>query len=102
MTSYRPHEHELLSSHSNEHPVSRRMFPSLMEKTFLPHIVSQVPSYFTLPLRNTTSSDPNVKCYPIGMQDSVFGRPVCLKGQLGCILLAEPMTNIKTLIDAGI
>lgn len=36
------------------------------------------------------------------MQDSVFGKPLSLKGQLGCVLLADPMTNIKTLIDAGV
>ena len=36
------------------------------------------------------------------MQDSIFGKPSSLKGQLGCVLLAEPMTNIKTLIDAGV
>lgn len=35
------------------------------------------------------------------MQDSIFGPPVCLHGQLGCMLLADPMTNIKTLVDAG-
>lgn len=78
------------------------MFPSFMERSFLPQIVSQVPSYFTLPnMRNTTSNDPNVKCYPIGMQDGVFGQPICLTGQLGCVVLAEPTTNVKTLIDAG-
>lgn len=81
--------------------VSKGMFPSLMEKTFLPHIVSQVPSYFSLPIRNKSSSDPNVKCYPIGMQDGVFGPQTCLRGQLGAIVLAEPTTSIKTLLDAG-
>lgn len=79
----------------------RSMFPSLMERTFLPSIVSQVPSYFSLPLRNTSSNDPNVKCYPMGMQDGIFGPQTCLRGQLGAIVLAEPTTNIKTLLDAG-
>lgn len=96
------------------------MFPSLMERAFLPQIVSQVcafhssllkallnlfyfqvPSYFSLPLRNTSSNDPNVKCYPIGMQDGIFGPQACLRGQLGSVLLAEPTTNIKTILDAG-
>lgn len=80
---------------------NRGMFPSLMEKTFLPQIVSQVPSYFSLPIRNKSSSDPNVKCYPIGMQDGVFGPQTCLRGQLGTIVVAEPTTSIKTLVDAG-
>lgn len=82
-------------------PNSKGMFPSLMEKTFLPQIVSQVPSYFSLPIRNKSSSDPNVKCYPIGMQDGVFGPQTCLRGQLGTIVVAEPTTSIKTLTDAG-
>lgn len=61
----------------------------------------QVPSYFSLPLRNTSSNDPNVKCYPMGMQDGIFGPQACLRGQLGAVLLAEPTTNIKTILDAG-
>lgn len=103
---------------------SRGMFPSLMERAFLPQIVSQVrfsafffqiflslilsififkvPSYFSLPLRSTSSNDPNVKCYPMGMQDGIFGPQACLRGQIGSILLAEPTTNIKTILDAGV
>lgn len=80
--------------------VSKGMFPSLIERAFLPQIVSQVPSYFSLPMRST-SSDPNVKCYPIGMQDGIFGPQACLRGQLGAVLLAEPTTSIKTIIDTG-
>lgn len=78
------------------------MFPSLMERAFLPQIVSQVPSYFSLPLRSTSSNDPNVKCYPMGMQDGIFGPQACLRGQIGSVLLAEPTTNIKTILDAGV
>ncbi|KAL1394330.1 hypothetical protein pipiens_012033, partial [Culex pipiens pipiens] len=79
------------------------LFPNLMEKTFLPGIVSQVPSYFTLPARqsSTTSLDPSVKSYPIGMQDLVFGEAICLKGQLGCVLLAETNINLKSVFEAG-
>lgn len=77
------------------------MFPSLIEKTFLPSLVSQVPSYFSLPMRNTSSLDPNVKSFPIGMQDSIFGEPCCLKGQLGYVVLAESNTNVRQFFDAG-
>lgn len=62
-----------------EPAANRGMFPSLIERTFLPSIVSQVPSYFSLPIRNKSSSDPNVKCYPIGMQDGVFGPPCSMR-----------------------
>lgn len=77
------------------------MFPSFIEKTFLPSLVSQVPSYLSLPMRNTSSLDPNVKSYPSGMQDSIFGEPCCLKGQIGYVLLAEASLNVKSLFDAG-
>lgn len=78
------------------------MFPSLMERSFLPQIVSQVPSYFSLPIRNTTSHDPNVKSYPMGMHDGIFGPQACLRGQLGPLVLADPSsTTIKTLIESG-
>lgn len=96
-----PKHHELVSAAPSPEPVAKGMFPSLMEKTFLPSIVSQVPSYFSLPTRNKSSSDPNVKCYPIGMQDGVFGPQTCLRGQLGAIVLADPTTSIKTIFDAG-
>ncbi|XP_055608825.1 neurobeachin-like protein 1 isoform X2 [Uranotaenia lowii] len=78
------------------------LFPSLMEKTFFPGIVSQVPSYFTLPARQSPASlDPSVKSYPIGMQDLVFGEAICLKGQLGCVLLADTSINLKNLFESG-
>lgn len=38
----------------------------------------------------------------MGMQDGIFGPQTCLRGQLGSILLAEPSTSIKTILDAGI
>ncbi|XP_031626139.1 neurobeachin-like protein 1 isoform X2 [Contarinia nasturtii] len=91
-----------LQSSSSVDSASRGMFPSLMERAFLPQIVSQVPSYFSLPLRSTSSNDPNVKCYPMGMQDGIFGPQACLRGQIGSILLAEPTTSIKTILDAGV
>lgn len=84
-----------------QQPSHKGMFPSLMEKTFLPSLVSQVPSYFSLPMRNTSSLDPNVKSFPIGMQDSIFGEPCCLKGQLGYVVLAESNTNVRQFFDAG-
>lgn len=52
-------------------------------------------------MRNTTSFDPNVKNFPIGMQDNVFGEPICLRGQICSVLLAEPTTNIRTIFEAG-
>lgn len=58
-------------------------------------------NYFTLPLRTQTAFDPNVKNFPIGMQDTVFGEPVCLQGHLGGVLLADPTTSLKTIFDAG-
>lgn len=36
------------------------------------------------------------------MQDGIFGPQTCLRGQIGSILLAEPITSIKTILDAGI
>lgn len=77
------------------------MFPSFIEKTFLPSLFPQVPSYLSLPMRNTTSLDPNVKSFPVGMHESIFGEPCCLKGQIGCVVLAEASLNVRTLFDAG-
>lgn len=59
-------------------------------------------TYFTLPLRTPTPYDPNVKNFPIGMQDTVFGEQCCLGGQIAGVLLSEPITNLKTIFDAGI
>lgn len=61
----------------------------------------QVSNYFTLPMRTPTTFDPNVKNFPIGMQNSVFGEPVSIYGDLGAVLLAESTTNIKTIFDTG-
>lgn len=82
-------------------PTHRSMFPAFIEKTFLPSLVSQVPSYLSLPMRNTSSLDPNVKSFPLGMQDSIFGEPCCLQGQLGCVVLAEASLNVRSLFEGG-
>ncbi|XP_067645671.1 neurobeachin-like protein 1 isoform X3 [Eurosta solidaginis] len=74
------------------------VLPSLLERT----LSTNVSNYFTLPLRTQTSFDPNVKNFPIGMQDTVFGEQTCLRGQVGAVLLAESTTNIKTIFDGGI
>lgn len=37
----------------------------------------------------------------MGIQDGIFGPQACLRGQLGAVLLAEPTTSIKTILDAG-
>ncbi|XP_058062662.1 neurobeachin-like protein 1 isoform X2 [Anopheles bellator] len=77
------------------------LFPNIIERAFFPGLVSQVPNYFTLPSKSTTSLDPSVKSYPIGMQDLVFGEAVCLKGQLGAVLLADTNVNLKSLFEVG-
>jgi hypothetical protein len=75
---------------------------------FLPSIVSQVPNYFTLPLRSSSSHsnphDPNVKSYPLGMQDSLYGPQTFLGGHLAlAALFHEALTyqQIRTLYEAG-
>jgi len=72
-----------------------------MDRSFLPNLVSQVPNYFSLPSRNVSSLDPSVKSYPAGMQDEIFGEATCLKGQLGCVILAESTINIQTFLENG-
>jgi len=52
-------------------------------------------------MRTQTAFDPNVKNFPIGMQDTVFGEQTCLNGHLGGVLLADPTTSLKTIFDAG-
>ncbi|KAL9909105.1 neurobeachin-like protein 1 isoform 2-T2 [Glossina fuscipes fuscipes] len=74
------------------------MLPSLLERT----LSTNVTNYFTLPLRSQASYDPNVKNFPLGMQDTVFGEQQCLNGQIGGVLLAEPTTSLKTIFDVGI
>uniref|UniRef100_A0A182K234 DUF4704 domain-containing protein n=1 Tax=Anopheles christyi TaxID=43041 RepID=A0A182K234_9DIPT len=89
------------SSEKEEKSKSSGLFPNLIERTFFPGLVSQVPNYFTLPSKSTSSLDPSVKSYPIGMQDLVFGEAICLKGQLGAVLLADTNINLKNLFEAG-
>lgn len=69
---------------------------SLFERSFFSHVPS-----FTLPLKSSGSLDPSVKNYPIGMQDIVFGQSLCLKGQMGYTLLADPTVNLKAIHEAG-
>uniref|UniRef100_A0A182W0M1 DUF4704 domain-containing protein n=1 Tax=Anopheles minimus TaxID=112268 RepID=A0A182W0M1_9DIPT len=89
------------SGEKEEKTKSSGLFPNLIERTFFPGLVSQVPNYFTLPSKSTSSLDPSVKSYPIGMQDLVFGEAICLKGQLGAVLLADTNVNLKSLFEAG-
>ncbi|XP_049530577.1 neurobeachin-like protein 1 isoform X2 [Anopheles darlingi] len=88
-------------SGEREEKAKSGLFPNIIERTFFPGLVSQVPNYFTLPSKSTTSLDPSVKSYPIGMQDLVFGEAVCLKGQLGAVLLADTNVNLKSLFEVG-
>lgn len=37
----------------------------------------------------------------MGMQEGIFGPQACLRGQLSSVLLAEPTTSIKTILEAG-
>ncbi|KAM7358806.1 neurobeachin-like protein 1 isoform 2-T3 [Cochliomyia hominivorax] len=87
------------SSSQDTNQSYKGMLPSLLERT----LSTNVSNYFTLPLRTqSTSFDPNVKNFPVGMQETVFGEQTCLYGQIGGVLLAEPTTNLKTIFDAGI
>ncbi|TMW42844.1 hypothetical protein DOY81_012078, partial [Sarcophaga bullata] len=55
------------SSQDTSHQSYKGMLPSLLERT----LSTNVSNYFTLPLRTqTTSFDPNVKNFPIGMQET--------------------------------
>ncbi|GLG93298.1 Neurobeachin [Gryllus bimaculatus] len=77
---------------------------SSSERGLLPTLINQVPSYLTLPLRSSAPLDPNVRSFPAGAQDSVWGTPGCLKGQLGTMcLFQEALTSghIRTLHDGG-
>ncbi|PNF23323.1 hypothetical protein B7P43_G17104 [Cryptotermes secundus] len=76
----------------------------VMERGLLPTLINQVPNYFTLPLRSSTPLDPNVKSFPAGMQDTIWGSPTSLKGQVGlACLFQEALTpqQVKTLYDGG-
>ncbi|KNC29634.1 hypothetical protein FF38_00632 [Lucilia cuprina] len=87
------------SSSQDTNQSYKGMLPSLLERT----LSTNVSNYFTLPLRTqSTSFDPNVKNFPVGMQETVFGEQKCLYGQIGGVLLAEPTTSLKTIFDAGI
>ncbi|XP_001983501.2 neurobeachin-like protein 1 isoform X2 [Drosophila grimshawi] len=85
------------SSSQESGPAFKSMLPSLLERT----LSANVSNYFTLPLRTQTAFDPNVKNFPIGMQDTVFGEQTCLRGHVGGVLLADPTTSLKTIFDAG-
>lgn len=76
--------------------------------SFLPSLVSQVPNYFTLPLRSSSSHsnphDPNVKSYPAGMQDNIYGAQTALGGQVALAALfheALSYQQVRTLYEAG-
>jgi hypothetical protein len=54
-----------------------------------------------LPLKSASSLDPNVKVYPMGMQEIVFGPSLCLKGQMSCAMLTNSSINYKEIFEAG-
>lgn len=78
----------------------RGLFPSIFEKA-LPSIVTQAPTYFTLPLKGFSSHDAAVKTVANGLQDNIFGAPTSLQGQLASVLLADSGLPLKPLFDSG-
>lgn len=82
---------------------SKSIFPNIFEKT-IPGIVSQssISSIWPMQsLKSSSSLDPSVKPIQPGMQDAQFGELVCLRGQIGCVILADSTINLKQLFDAG-
>jgi hypothetical protein len=76
----------------------------MMDRGLLPTLITQVPNYFTLPLRSSAPLDPKVKSFPAGMQDTIWGSPTSLKGQIGlACLFQEALTpqQVKALYDGG-
>uniref|UniRef100_A0A1B0DMF1 DUF4704 domain-containing protein n=1 Tax=Phlebotomus papatasi TaxID=29031 RepID=A0A1B0DMF1_PHLPP len=86
---------ELEDSRDNSNTM-KGLFPSLFEKAR-----TQAPNYFTLPLKGFSSQDPTTKCIALGLQESVFGSQICLRGQMGCALLAESGYHLKNILEAG-
>ena len=77
----------------------------VVDRGLLPALINQVPNYFTLPLRTSAPLDPNIKSLPAGMQDTIWGTPTSLRGQVGLVcLFHEALTpqQVKTLYDAGV
>jgi hypothetical protein len=77
----------------------------MMDRGLLPALMNQVPNYFTLPLRSSAPLDPNVKIFPAGMLDTVWGTPTNLRGQVGlACLFHETLApqQVKTLYDGGV
>jgi len=55
-------------------------------------------------MRGSSAMDPYVKDFPPGMQDSLYGCSMCLKGQLGPICLFPEYLSaqqIKSIFDLG-
>lgn len=99
-----------------------------------PGLSSHIPNYFSLPislssLKSTTGEqqtgrksskitnvvdvsicfyiciDPEVRTIPLGSQDSVWGRPTCLHGQIGVFAVLQDslsIQNVRTFHEAGI
>ncbi|XP_065200473.1 neurobeachin-like protein 1 isoform X2 [Planococcus citri] len=75
------------------------------ERSIIPSFITQVPNYITFPLRSSSTINPYVKSFPVGMQSTIFGPAVALCGQIGSVcLFQEPLTaqQIKLLYEAGI
>lgn len=55
-------------------------------------------------MRGSSAIDPYVKDFPPGMQDSLYGHSMCLRGQLGPICLFPEYLSaqqIKSVYDLG-
>jgi len=55
-------------------------------------------------MRGSGAMDPYIKDFPPGMQDSLYGRSMCLKGQLGSVCLFPECfssQHIKSIYDLG-
>lgn len=55
-------------------------------------------------MRGSGAMDPYVKDFPSGMQDTLYGHSMCLKGQLGLICLFPEYFStqqIKSIFDLG-
>ncbi|XP_063234189.1 neurobeachin-like protein 1 isoform X2 [Bacillus rossius redtenbacheri] len=83
----------------------RGLFPGVvMDRGLLPSFINQVPNYFTLPLRSSVPLDPSIKSFPAGMQDTVWGTPTSLRGQVALVcLFHEALTSqqAKILYEGG-
>ncbi|XP_046650912.1 neurobeachin-like protein 1 isoform X2 [Daphnia pulicaria] len=77
-----------------------------------PGLSSHIPNYFSLPIALSSlktpaseqHNDPEVRIIPQGSQDSIWGKPTCLHGQIGLFALLQDSLNpqnVRTFHEAG-